>query len=77
MLRGCVCFVVGLVFGYRVAASLGRTLGQKLPKSKLHGLPKPPFLVDSDYKALCTVEARKLEHDCPPTPKPREEGQPA
>ena len=25
----------------------------------------------------CTVEARKLEYDCPPTPKPREEGKPA
>ena len=24
-----------------------------------------------------TVEARKLESDCPPTPKPREEGKPA
>ena len=24
-----------------------------------------------------TVEARKLEYDCPPTQKPREEGKPA
>ena len=24
-----------------------------------------------------TVQARKLEYDCPPSPKPREEGQPA
>ena len=24
-----------------------------------------------------TVEARKLDYDCPPTPKPRQEGQPA
>ena len=26
---------------------------------------------------ITTVEARKLEDDCPSTPKPREEGQPA
>ena len=25
----------------------------------------------------CSVEARMLEYDCPPTPKPREEGKPA
>ena len=26
---------------------------------------------------VSTEEARKLEHDCPPTPRPQEEGKPA
>ena len=29
------------------------------------------------YASIHTVEARKLEYDCPPTPYPREEGKPA
>ena len=28
-------------------------------------------------RTIATVEARKLQYDCPPTPRPREEGKPS
>ena len=37
-------------------------------------IPMHPFII---HHIPTTVEARKLEYDCPPTPKPIEEGIPA
>ena len=34
-------------------------------------------MVKTLYTKSSTVEAKKLEYDCPPTPKPRAEGKPA
>ena len=44
--------------------------------------PYTPDPFEEAIRAHClgsqnTVEARKLEHECPPTPKRREEGKPA